>query len=128
MAGEGGEAGERTTILVVEDDEGVRELITKALEPMGARLLVAASAAEAVEAAIGAHIDLLLTDVVLPGMSGTELAASLCVAQPALRVIYITGWEEHAALADVPDGGLLRKPFGLAELTSAVANALGRDS
>ena len=62
------------------------------------------SAAEARAAAAGTHIDLLLTDVGLPRATGTELATELRAAQPALRVIYMTGWQEHNALADVPDG------------------------
>ncbi len=105
---------DRTTILVVEDDETVRELVRKALAPLGTRVLVAGSATEALVAAAGTHIDLLLTDVGLPGASGTELATELRATQPALRVIYMTGWQEHNALADVPDGLLLSKPFDLA--------------
>jgi len=120
-------AGDRTTILVVEDDETVRELVRKALARLGTRVLVAGSATEALEAAAGTHIDLLLTDVGLPGASGTELATELCATQPALRVIYMTGWQEHNALADVPDGLLLSKPFDLAGLQRAVADALGKN-
>jgi CheY-like chemotaxis protein len=126
MVDQNGGAGDRTTILVVEDDEAVRELIRKALAPIGSRLVLAGSAAEAAAAAAGTHIDLLLTDVGLPGASGTELAAKLRAEQPALRVIYITGWHDHIALGDVPDGLLLRKPFDLAELTWVVASALGK--
>ena len=127
MAGDSGAAADRTTILVVEDNENVRELILKALAPTGSHLLVAGSAAEAIAAAAGTHVDLLLTDVGLPGPSGTELATTLCAERPALRVIYMTGWQEHTALADVPDGVLLSKPFNLAELARVVANALAND-
>lgn len=127
MAGNSDGTRDRTTILVVEDDEAVRELVRKALAPIGSLLLVAGSAAEAVAAAAGVHIDLLLTDVGLPGASGTELATELRAQQPALRVIYMTGWQEHIALADVPDGLLLSKPFDLAELARVVADALGKD-
>ena len=120
-------AGDRTTILVVEDDETVRELVRKALAPLGTRVLVAGSAAEALAAAAGTHIDLLLTDVGLPGASGTELATELRAAQPDLRVIYMTGWQEHlrsrTSLTDV----LLSKPFTLAELERAVADALDKN-
>ena len=64
----------------------------------------------------------------LPGASGPELAKKLRAERPALRVIYITGWHEHSALADVPDGALLlRKPFDLSELARTVASALGSD-
>ena len=127
MTGDSGGTGDGTTILVVEDDEAVRELVRKALAPLGSRVFVAGSAAEAAAVAAGTRIDLLLTDVGLPGPSGTELATELCAAQPALRVIYMTGWQEHIALADVPDGLLLSKPFDLAELAQVVAGALGKD-
>ena len=93
---------------------------------MGSRLLVVRSAEEAVAAAAGTHIDLLLTDVGLPGASGTELAAELRAEHPELPVIYMTGWQEHGALTDVPDGMLLSKPFELSALKRAVASALGK--
>ena len=119
-------AGDRTTILVVEDDEAIRELVRKALAPLGTHVLLAGSAAEALAVAAGTHVDLLLTDVGLPGASGTELATELCAERPDLQVIYMTGWQEHVALADVPEGALLSKPFSLAELTRVVAGALDR--
>ena len=119
-------AGDRTTILVVEDDETVRELVLKVLAPLGTQVLVAGSAAEALAAAAGTRIDVLLTDVSLPGASGTELATELRTEQPDLQVIYMTGWQEHLALADIPEGALLSKPFNLAELTRVVAGALDR--
>jgi CheY-like chemotaxis protein len=127
MAGDSGAAADRTTILVVEDNESVRELIVKALAPTGARILVAGSAAEAVAAAAGTQIDLLLTDVGLPGASGTELATTLRSEQSAMRVIFMTGWQEHPALGDITGGVLLSKPFNLAELARVVAGALGQD-
>jgi CheY-like chemotaxis protein len=116
VTGQSSEAGDRATILVVEDNDAVRELIKRALAPGGSRLLVAGSAAEAAAAAAGTHLDLLLTDVGLPDGRGTDLAARLRAERPGLRVIYITGWHEHIALDDVPDALLLRKPFELAEL------------
>ena len=128
MGGQRADAGAQTTILVVEDDEAVRELIQKTLAPIGSRLLVAGSAEEAALLAAEAEIDLLLTDVVLPGASGTELATWLLAEQPTLGVIYITGWEEHSALAGIPSGApLLRKPFDLWELAQSVTSALGKD-
>jgi CheY-like chemotaxis protein len=124
MAGDTDDGDDRTTILVVESNESVRELILKVLAPIGSRVLVAGSAAEAVAAAAGTHVDLLLTDVGLRGVSGTELATQLHAEQQDLRVIYMTGWQEHLALADIPEGALLSKPFNLAELKQAVAGAL----
>jgi DNA-binding NtrC family response regulator len=127
MAGQRGEAGEQPTILVVDDDEAVRELIRKTLALSGSRLLVAGSAAEARAVAAGTLIDLLVTEVVLPGANGIDLATQLRAEQPALRVIYVTGWHDHSALADIPDGvPLLTKPFDMAEVERAVASALGK--
>jgi DNA-binding response OmpR family regulator len=127
MGGHRADAGAQTTILVVEDDEGVRDLIRKALAPIGARLLVAGSAADAVVLAADEHVDLLLADVVLPGASGPELAAQLRAARPTLQVIYITGWDDHSALAGVPEGvPLLKKPFDVWELAQAVTSALSK--
>jgi DNA-binding NtrC family response regulator len=126
MIGDRAGAGVQTTILLVEDDEAVRELIRKALTRIGSRLVVAGSAAEATAIAAEMHIDLLLTDVVLPGASGIDLAAVLLARQPRLGVIYMTGWEEHSALAAIPDGvPVLKKPFDLWELAQAVTTVLG---
>jgi CheY-like chemotaxis protein len=124
-----GAADDGRTVLVVEDDVAVRELIRKTLAPLGSRLLVAGSAVEAAALAAETHVDLLLTDVVLPGENGTVLALTLRADRPALRVIYMTGWHEHAALADIPDGfQLFRKPFDLSDLARAVTTALDDDA
>lgn len=127
MAGDG-EGHDRSTILVVEDDATIRDLIRTVLARFDAHLLLAGSAEEATAAAAAEpHIDLLLTDVLLPGASGRELATTLRGTHPALRVIYMTGWREHAALDHVPDAMILRKPFELKELARIVASALGHD-
>jgi CheY-like chemotaxis protein len=123
-----GAAGDRPTILVVEDDATIRDLIRTVLARFDARLMLAGSAEEAAAAAAAEpHIDLLLTDVLLPGASGRELATTLRGTHPALRVIYITGWRENTALDGIPDAMILSKPFELKELARVVASALGRD-
>jgi two-component system cell cycle sensor histidine kinase/response regulator CckA len=119
-----GGGGDPATVLVVEDSDAVRELVRLALEGTGLRILVAASGAEAVAAAARRGIDLLITDVVLPGMNGPELAKALRAEHPSLRVIYISGWYDHVAFPDVRDGLLLTKPFSLEELRRVVAEAL----
>ena len=119
---------EGTTILVVEDDGTIRDLIETVLARSGARVLLAASAEEAVAtAAAEPQLDLLLTDLLLPGASGRELAMQLRPMHPALKVIYMTGWREHASLDGIPDAVVLSKPFQLKELARVVASALGRD-
>jgi DNA-binding NtrC family response regulator len=128
MASQCGEEDDRTTILVVDDEEAIRELIRTVLAPIGARVLLTGSAEEARAVAADTQIDLLLTDVVLPGANGAELATTLRAAQPALQVIYMTGWREHVELADVPDAMVLGKPFQMKELARVVASALGHDA
>ena len=129
MTGQNDGAGDRSTILVVEDEEAIRELVRTVLAPIGARVLLAGSAEEALAAAAGeAQIDLLLTDVVLPGEHGTQLATTLRDAHPALTVIYMTGWREHVALDGIPDAMVLSKPFELKELARLVASALAPEA
>ncbi len=80
--------------MLVEDEEGVRQIVRLALEKQGYQLLVAANGQEALatlETPRGA-LDLLLTDMVLPGMSGRQLAKTLTARYPELKVIYMTGY------------------------------------
>ena len=120
-------AGE--TILVVEHEPGVRRLAHQVLARAGYRVLEAADGLEAISLAgqYSGPIDLLLTDLVLPGVSGTAVADSLRRARPAVRVLYTSGYsrETHVAgrLADVPHQ-LLPKPFTRDALLLAARHAL----
>jgi CheY-like chemotaxis protein len=85
------------TVLVVEDDEGLRRVARRLLEPKGYTVLLAANAAQALELFKGNwSIDVLLTDVVMPGASGPELTRQLMEQRPALKVIYMSGYTEEA--------------------------------
>ena len=118
------------TVLLVEDDPGVRSLAREVLERAGYRVLAVADPEQALAAA-GSHpgpIDLLLTDLVMPGMSGRRLAGLLRQRRPEAKVLYCSGYlDEGAAL----NGGLepgtpfLAKPFRPADLLRAVREALG---
>ena len=104
------------TILLVEDQEEVRSLAKNVLEDCGYRVLAAASASEALELAetYSGAIHLLLTDVVLPGMSSRELAGRLIVVRPQIRVLFTSGYtHEAAALRTILDHGtaFLPKPY-----------------
>jgi len=104
------------TILLVEDQEEVRSLAKSVLEERGYRVLSAASATAAMELAEGhaGPIHLLLTDVVLPGMSSSELAGRLIVLRPEIRVLFTSGYtHEAAALRTTVDRGtgFLPKPY-----------------
>lgn len=116
------------TILVVDDLEDVRALTRRILEKHGYRVLAAASGAEALVLAAerGRTIDLLVTDVVMPGMSGSELSAELGQRYPAMRVLYLSGYTHEAILHQgllEPGVAFLQKPFtpdGLARKVTEV--------
>ena len=118
---------ETTTILVVDDDDVVRDVIERGLDGTGLQILTAASASEALAAAADARIDLLVADLSLREMSGPALAAKLQVENPVLRVLYVSGWPDLDAFPEVTEGQLLTKPFTFEELRQAVARALGSD-
>jgi two-component system, cell cycle sensor histidine kinase and response regulator CckA len=117
------------TILLVEDEPAVRKLARRALESHGFRILEAESGAEALEICEtrSAEVDMLLTDVVMPHMSGVELAARLTETRPSLRVLYMSGYTEDAlgqrgVLS--PETAFLNKPFTPASLREAVRAVL----
>lgn len=117
------------TVLVVEDEEGVRGLVESMLELHGYRLLVAANAGEAltVSEQFGGKIDLLLTDIQMPDMSGRELAQRLRSYRPDMRLLYMSGQNDAdvAGYGVLPSGTLfLPKPFTIAALTERVREVL----
>jgi PAS domain S-box-containing protein len=120
-------SGGTETILVVEDESIVRDLICEALKPQGYHLLSAQTGLEALTLCRthqGA-IDLLLTDMVMPGMSGKQLAATVLSLWPNIKVMYISGHAEET-LADVRSGGtmFLRKPVSPTMLVQQVRQVL----
>jgi DNA-binding NtrC family response regulator len=118
------------TVLVVEDAEGLRELTRRLLERQGYTVLVAANADEAAHL-FDEHpsIDLLLTDVVMPGGNGPELVTRLLEIRPTLKVIYMSGYTEeaivhHGVLA--PGIMFLHKPFSSDSLGRKLREVLDR--
>ena len=114
---------------MVEDEEAVRTLACRVLRGKGYRVLEAASADLALAILGGSHepIDLLVTDVVMPGMSGPLLAQRLIGHHPALRVLYMSGYAEEAIerQGSLPAGGdLLEKPFTADQLARRVRAAI----
>ncbi|HEX7083950.1 MAG TPA: ATP-binding protein [Gaiellaceae bacterium] len=118
------------TLLLVEDDEGVRTFVSLTLAGRGYRVLEADRADTAEQIAASADgIDLLITDVVMPGRSGRELADRLQAAKPGLRVLFTSGYPGDAVLrSDAADTDFLEKPFGPLELARAVRRLLDRDT
>ena len=109
--------GQGETILVVEDDKNVRLIISEVLEELGYDVLVASDARQAIPLLRSdRRIDLLVSDVVLPHINGRKLAEIARAARPGLKVLFVTGYAEHAAFrGDFLDPGMdmLTKPFAL---------------
>ena len=118
----------RGTLLVAEDDDSLRALFEITLREQNYDVLTARSGEDAlaVAALYGGEIDLLLTDVVMPGMRGTELAARLRQRQPGLRVVFATGYSDQPVLQELrPGDELLDKPFSMAELVDTITRVRG---
>ncbi|MGE4404129.1 PAS domain-containing protein [Pseudomonas sp.] len=121
------QAQQGETVLVVEDDPAVRLLVLDVLEMLGYRALEAADGNRAVEVlGTGEHIDLLITDVGLPGMNGRQLADIARQRRPGLLVLFMTGYAEQAASSGFLDPGMdmISKPFNLDELAKRVRDML----
>jgi len=124
-------ASEQQTVLVVDDEAVVRTLLRSVLRQQGYRVVPAEDGPDALGlcAAAGRRPDLLLTDIVMPGMNGVELADHLAAELPDLRVIFMSGYTDELRR---PDGSrredvrFLAKPFRIAELVTAIGDALGR--
>ena len=117
------------TVLLVEDEAVVRNLIREILEDTGYSVLEAVDGVDALERAdaYAGAIDLLLTDVVMPNMSGRELAERFRGLRPDTKILYTSGYTD-GAIADkgvlVPGTEFIQKPFSFAELTTKVRSVL----
>jgi DNA-binding response OmpR family regulator len=120
--------GGSETVLVVEDEEAVRSLIRHVLERHGYRVLEApdGEAAQSLFARDPAAIALLVTDIVMPRMSGVDLARRLVEQRPGLRILYLSGYTENSVASHgLPRGtAFLGKPFSPAELARRVREVL----
>ncbi len=124
-----GLVGGTETILIVEDDEAVRELTRRILETAGYDVLTAADGEEALRLweRRDASIHMVLTDVIMPGMSGRELAERLKASDPAMKVLYMSGYTDNAIVHHgVLDDGthFIEKPFTVLELARKVREVL----
>ena len=117
------------TVLVVEDEAGVRVLVESVLSRAGYAVILAGHPAEAVQIAADAerHIDLLITDVVMPDLNGAALARELCRARPSLRVLFMSGFADDAIEhhgVEAAGGTFLQKPFTSSDLARKVRDLL----
>jgi CheY-like chemotaxis protein len=118
------------TVLVAEDEAQVRQFVERVLSRAGYQVRVAANGAEAIDLASSLpRLDLLFTDVVMPGMSGVQLAAHLAAARPELPVIYASGYSDESVphgTGDGPASSYLPKPFTADKLLRQVRESLDR--
>jgi PAS domain S-box-containing protein len=116
------------TILLVEDEDVVRDLTCRVLERQGYTVLACADGAEAVAVAESDSrtIDLLLTDVVMPGLRGHDVARQVSATRPDIKVLYMSGYAEEAIVGGLPfaAGALIEKPFAIDILAVRVREAL----
>jgi len=121
-------AGAGETILVVEDEPVVRSLVVEVLNDLGYETLEAAEASEALRITESEQrIDLLISDVGLPGMNGRQLADLARQQRPGLKVLFATGYAESFAASDFlgPDMAVITKPFAIDAFASKVGEMLG---
>ena len=126
MSSESGKA----TILVVEDDAGIRELAAKVLRRQGYAVLTASGGEQARDICErhGGNIDMLLSDVVMPVMNGPAVAAMLTKIRPAMKVLFMSGYTDDAIVRiGVMERGVpfLQKPFTPERLTNKIREVLG---
>ena len=116
-------------ILVVEDDPSVRELVREVLTPLGYKVLASAGGDDALRTSdsYGGPVDLLLTDVVMPGMNGKQLAEVLRIKRPGIKVLFMSGYA-HDALSTQgmlePGIAMIHKPFRTVTLARQVRQVL----
>jgi CheY-like chemotaxis protein len=128
-AGDEPPTGADESVLLVEDEDAVRQMMLRQLERSGYRVREAASPLNALQVftADPQGFDILLTDVVMPGMSGTELASRLRELRPDLPVLFMSGYTMGPAPGghELPsDGSLLHKPFDRSSLLTALLRTL----
>src|SRR6185369_2949229 len=113
------------TILLVEDEDSVRELTREALEDNGYRVIAAAGPNEALALGQDVRYDLLLTDIVMPHMRGGELARRLAAERPGLKTLFMSGYlDGESLLGGGEPAAFLQKPFSLSELNQTVRELL----
>ena len=118
---------EGTRVLLVEDNAQVRVFANDLLQDLGCEVLCAASGDEALACLDEADVDVVLSDIVMPGMSGIELASRVKQARPRLPVVLATGYSEQAAQTSQPLPIIL-KPYSGADLSAALAQAMAASS
>jgi two-component system cell cycle sensor histidine kinase/response regulator CckA len=117
------------TILLVEDEEGLRSLNARGLRSRGYTVIEAANGVEALEEleANDGGVDLVVSDVVMPEMDGPTLLKSMRARNPDIKVIFVSGYAEDAFAKSLPENqqfAFLPKPFSLSQLVAAVKETI----
>jgi signal transduction histidine kinase/ActR/RegA family two-component response regulator len=120
------------TVLVVEDEDGVRRMTVEALRSLGYTVIAAAGPEHALDLLTeGVRANLLFTDIVMPGMDGRALAERIKETQPGMKVLFTTGYMRGAPLYDViadSGGAMLPKPFTVEQLAAKIRSTLDAGS
>ena len=122
------EVAAKETVLIAEDNENVRLIISEILEKTGYQVIISDDAEHAAQLGrITSHIDLLVTDVVMPGLNGPELYEKVITYHPNLKVLYVSGYtdgiiSEHGVISGKVQ--LLKKPFNSTELRKKIREVL----
>ena len=119
--------GPMASILVAEDDQAVRDFVSRALAYYGHNVTTVADGSAALAALAERQYDLMLTDIVMPGLDGIALAAQAAKDNPAMSVLMMTGFASEGQRAQAPQAAaerVISKPFSLKEICTAVEEAL----
>jgi CheY-like chemotaxis protein len=115
------------TILLIEDDDGVRAIARRVLDQAGYTVIEARDGSEALDlAADRPGIDLVLSDVVMPGLSGPEVVLRLRATRPEIIPLFMSGYAPDSA-GPLDGAELIAKPFPAAELLAAIRRAFDSD-
>lgn len=113
----------RARVLVVDDDEGIRNILVRFLQPTGMEVAEAATGRRALELARATPFTVILTDLGLPDMSGAQLIRALRQVDPRARIVVLSGSAdglEPGEAADLRVDGVLQKPVGMKELVGTI--------
>ena len=117
------------SVLIVDDEKHAADMLSAALAPLGCNIRIAAGGEQALVLAEEADVDLLITDIMMPGLKGTELFYKIKKIDPFIQVILITGYPSLHQISEMLEAGandFLIKPFDLDKLTQLVKEGFGR--